>query len=79
MNDPFEWASLLTAAKFNERPSLNERSRQTRKGAPIWKFAMSAEALIHIVYKNDETRGFFSQISLFFIIMKFINTFYNDF
>ena len=37
---------------------------ETRKGALIWKFAMSAEALIQIVCKNDEARIFFSQIFL---------------
>ena len=35
---------------------------QTKKGALISKFAMSAEAFIQIVCKNDETRVFFSQI-----------------
>ena len=60
MNAPFEWAPLFTAEKFNERPGLNECPLQTRKRALIWKFAMSAEALIQIVCKNDETRVFFS-------------------
>ena len=32
----------------------------------FWKFAMSAEALIQIVCKNDETRVFFSQIFFVF-------------
>ena len=53
--------SFFTAEKFNERPVLNKRSPQTRKGALIWKFAMSAEALIQIVCKNDE-RVLLSQI-----------------
>ena len=66
MNVPFEWASLFTAEKFNERPGLNECPTQTRKGALIWKFAMSAEALIQIVCKNDEKRVFFSQIFFVF-------------
>ena len=60
MNAPFEWAPLSTAEKFNERPP------RTRKGALIWKFAMSEEALIQIVCKNDETRVFFSQIFFVF-------------
>ena len=41
-------------------------SPQTRKEALIWKFAMSAEALIQIVCKNDKTRVFFSQIFFVF-------------
>ena len=61
MNAPFEWASLFTAEKFNERPTLNERPPQNKKGVHIRKFAMSAEALIQIFCKNDETRVFFSQ------------------
>ena len=65
MNAPFEWASLFTAEKLHERPGLNERPPQTRKGAIIWEFAMSVEALIQIVCKNDETRIFFSQ--MFFV------------
>ena len=60
MNVPFEWASLLTAEKFNERPP------QTRKGVLIWKFAMSAETLIQIICRNDEKRVFFSQIFFVF-------------
>ena len=52
MNAPFEWASLFAAEKFNEHLP------QTTKGALIWKFAMSAEALIQIVCKNDEKRVF---------------------
>ena len=36
------------------------------KGALIWKFAMSAEALIQIVCKNDEARVLFSQIFFVF-------------
>ena len=59
---------------LKQRPGLNEHSLRmsaplpplTRKGALIWKFAMSVEALIEIVCKNDETRVFFSQISLVF-------------
>ena len=62
MNVPFEGAPLFTAEKFNECPGLNERPSQTRKGALIWKFAMSAEAPIQIDCKNDETRVFLSQI-----------------
>ena len=62
MNTPFEWAPFFIAEKFNEHPGLNEHPPQTRKGALIWKFVMSAEALIPIVCKNDETRVFFSQI-----------------
>ena len=61
MNAPFEWASLFTAEKFNERPTLNERPPQNKKGVHIRKFAMSAEALIQIFCKNDETRVVFSQ------------------
>ena len=34
---------------------------QNKKGVHIRKLAMSAEALIQIFYKNDETRVFFSQ------------------
>ena len=68
MKAPFELAPLFTAEKFNECPGLNESPPQTRKGALIWKFAMSAEALIQIVCKNDETRVFFSQI--FFVFYK---------
>ena len=55
MNFPFKWAPLFTAEKFNERPGLNERPPLTKKGAFIWKFAMSAETLIQIVCRNDET------------------------
>ena len=32
----------------------------------IWKFAMSAEALIQIVCKNDEKKVFFSKILFVF-------------
>ena len=39
---------------------------QTRKGALIWEFVMSAEALIQIVDTNNETRVFFSQIFFVF-------------
>ena len=50
-------APLFTAEKFNECPGLNEGLNeylpQTWKGGIIWKFAMSAEALIQIVCKND--------------------------
>ena len=60
MNAPLEWAPLFTAEKFNERPP------HTKKGALIWKFSMSPEALIQIVYKNDETRVLFSQIFFVF-------------
>ena len=60
MNAPLEWAPLFTAEKFNERPP------QTKKGALIWKFSMSPEALIQIVCKNDETRVLFSQIFFVF-------------
>ena len=65
---PFEWVPLFTAEKFNERPGLNERppSLQTRKGTFIWKSIMSAEALIQIICKNDETRVSFSQIFFVF-------------
>ena len=78
MNSPFEWPSFLTAEKFIERSGLNQRHPptpppqphpsfpQTRKGALIWKFAMSAEALIQTVCKNDETRFFSSQIFFVF-------------
>ena len=52
MNASFESQSLFTAEKSNERPP------QTREGALIWKLAISAEALIPIVSKNDETRVF---------------------
>ena len=62
MNAPFEWASLFTAENFNKRPDLVERTPQTRKRALIWKLAMSAEALIQIVCKNEEPRVFFSHI-----------------
>ena len=62
MNTPLELAPLFTAEKFYERPGLNEHPLQTRKGALIWKLAMSAEALIQIVCKNEETIVFFSQI-----------------
>ena len=65
MNVPFEWAPLFTAEKFNDRPGLNECPPQTRKGTLIWKFAMSAEALIQIVCKNDKARVLFSQ--MFFV------------
>ena len=50
------WMSLFVAEKFDEWLP------QTKKGLLIWKFAMSAVALIQIVYNNDETRDFFSQI-----------------
>ena len=63
---PLEWAPILTAEKFNERSGLNERHPQTWTGALIWKFATSAEALIQIFCKNDETRIFFSQIFFVF-------------
>ena len=66
MNGPFEWAPLLTAEKFNEGAGLNGRSPLTRKGALIWKIAMSAEVLIQIVCKNDKARAFFSQMFLVF-------------
>ena len=56
MNAPFEWAPLFPAEKLNERPGLNERPLQIRKGALISKFSMSAEVLIQIVCKNNETR-----------------------
>ena len=62
MNAPFEWVPLFTAEKFDERPGLNEHLPQIRKGAFIWKFAMSAEALIQMVCKNDQTWVSFSQI-----------------
>ena len=60
MKAPLEWTPLFTAEKVNEHPGLNKRLPQTRKGALIWKFAMTAEALIQIICKNDETRVFFS-------------------
>ena len=66
MNAPFEWAPLFTAGKFNEGPGLNERPPQTRKGTLIRKFAMSAEALIQIVSKNDQAKVFLSQILIVF-------------
>ena len=66
MNAPFEWAPLFTAENSNEHPSLNERPSQTRKGALIWNFAISAEVPIQKVCKNDETRVFFSQIFFVF-------------
>ena len=65
MNAPFEWAPLFTAEQFNERPAY-ERPPQTRKVVLILKFAISAEAFIQIVWKNDETRVFFSQIFFVF-------------
>ena len=52
MNASFQPQSLFTAEKINERPP------QTREGVLIWKLAMSAELLIPIVSKNDETRVF---------------------
>ena len=58
-------APLFTAEKFNECPGLNEYLPQTWKGGIIWKFAMSAEALIQIVCKNDETIFFLTQ--MFFV------------
>ena len=66
MNAPLEWAPLFTAEKFNKRPGLKEHPSQTRKWELIWKFSMSAEALIQIVCKNDETRVFFNQIVFVF-------------
>ena len=54
MNASFEWGPLFTAEKFNERPSSNGCSPQTRKGVLIWKFEMPQEALIHIACMNDE-------------------------
>ena len=60
MKATFEWTPLFTAEKVNEHPGLNKRLPQTRKRALIWKFAMTAEALIQIICKNDETRVFFS-------------------
>ena len=51
---------------LKKRPNLNDRSPQTKKGALIWKFSMSAEALIQKVCKNDELRVFFSQIFFVF-------------
>ena len=71
MNPLFEWAPLLTVEKFNERSGLNYLPFQARKGALIWKFAMSAEALIQIVWKNDKTRVFFGRISFVFYNKKF--------
>ena len=47
---------------LKECHGLNERPPETRKGTLIWKFAMSEEALIQVVCKNDKTRVFFSQI-----------------
>ena len=66
INAPFEWAPLFTAEKFDDRPGLNEYPPQTRKGALIWKYAMSAEALTQIVCKNDKARVLFSQIFFVF-------------
>ena len=66
MNAPFELAPLFTDEKSNERPGLNEHPPQTRNGALIWKFAMSVEALIRLVCKNDKARVFFSQIFFVF-------------
>ena len=73
---------LKELPNLNKRPS--KRPPQTRKGALIWKFAMSVEALIQIVCKNDETRVFFSQIFFVFYnkeiykhILLFTNTFCN--
>ena len=66
MNAPFEWAPLFTPENSNEHPSLNKHPSQTRKGALIWNFAISAEVPIRKVYKNDETRVFFSQIFFVF-------------
>ena len=43
-----------------------------KKRAFIWKFAMSAEALIQIACKNDEIRVFFSQIFFVFYNKKII-------
>ena len=68
------WSYIKKYKKYRnylkERPNLNKRPSkrppQTRKGALIWKFAISAEALIQIVCKNDETRVFFSQIFFVF-------------
>ena len=75
---------LEECPNLNKRPS--KRPPQTRKGALIWKFAMSSEALIQIVCKNDETRVFFIQIFFVFYnkeiykhILLFKNTFCNDF
>ena len=56
---------------WKERLGLNERPLpyplpQTKKRTLIWKFTMSAEVLIQIAYKNDETRVFFSQIFFVF-------------
>ena len=57
MNALFECAPLFTAEKFNERPDLNERPPQTRKGALIWKSAMSEEPLIQIPYRGKQNPG----------------------
>ena len=46
MNALSKWAPLFTAEKFNERPGLNERHPQTRKGVLIWKFPVSVDTLI---------------------------------
>ena len=39
---------------------------QTRKGTFVWKSSMSAEAIIQIVCKNNETKVFYSQIFFVF-------------
>ena len=66
MNNPFERVPLFTAEKHNDCPDLNELPPWTRKGVLILKFAMSAEALIQIVCKNDKARVLFSQIFFVF-------------
>ena len=72
MNAPFEQAPLFTAEKCNEHPVLNECPPYTRKGALIWRFAVSAKALIQIICRM--TKQEFSSVgySLFFIIRKLI-------
>ena len=54
------------SSKFIKRLGLNEGPSKTRKGALLWKFEVSAGVLIQIVFKNDETRVFFSQIFFVF-------------
>ena len=37
MNVPFEWASLFTAEKFNERPGLNDPPSRLLNERLFWK------------------------------------------
>ena len=63
---PLRMSASLHSWKIWWAPRFKWAPPETGKGVPIWKFAMSAEAPIQIISKNDETRVFFSQIFFVF-------------